>query len=932
MMLRRISRPLHLLSQSLALQNASPYRASAVTNSGSALVNVFRSYSRSSWTPLHNSQTSSAARYFSTSGEGNGEGNGQGDGSNGNEEESKKIGSLEIIDVSELSDDLETASTTKAVGDPAFPTTVPIFPLYRRPIFPAILSPIVVPDSLAQTLSKRDDNPFVGLFLVKDPRKSEATKSITSLDQIHHVGVLGRVLKVTPSRTPGLTEIVVHSLRRIKADGVETSSPHMTVNISMIKDQPYHANDQSIRAYVAEIASTIREILSLNPFFKEQIQHFADQVNLSNPSEIADLAVYITNTDALKLQELLEMTSVEERLQAALSILLGELEVNRLQEKIHKELEEKVASNQRKYYLNEQLKMIKKELGLEQDEKESLMKKFNERLEKMNVPPTALKTIKDEMTKLSLMEPSSSEFNILRNYVDWLTLLPWGVYSKDSYDIKEAAKVLNTEHYGLKDIKERILEFIAIGNLRRSVDGKILCFVGPPGVGKTSIGKSIAQALSRKFYRFSVGGMSDVAEIKGHRRTYIGALPGKMIQSLKMTQTANPVVMIDEIDKLGRGIHGDPASALLEVLDPEQNSAFVDHYLDTPFDLSKVLFVCTANSLETIPGPLLDRMEVIRLSGYVLAEKEQIAKRYLVPASLKESGMKEEFCKIEDIAIRELIEKYCREAGVRNLQKQIEKIHRKAALKIARKKVESIAVTDENLHEFVGKPVFNSDRYYDQPPTGVAMGLAWTQLGGATLYIESVASSSGKKSGGLITTGKMGEVMKESTDLALTFSKNYLKKVQPESEFFDSSSIHMHIPEGATPKDGPSAGITMVTSLLSLALNKKVRNDLAMTGEITLTGKVLPIGGVREKTVAASRSGIKLIILPESNRKDWEELPAHVRKGIKVQFADYYDDVFEIAFKNSADQAGTESPADESSNNSINSSSFGNDDLEDDEE
>ena len=547
------------------------------------------------------------------------------------------------------------------------------------------------------------------------------------------------------------------------------------------------------------------------------------------------------------------------------------------------------------------------------------------------MPEAVRKVFDDEINKLAHLEPAASEFNVTRNYLDWLTQIPWGQRSAENFGIQNAMKVLDEDHYGLKDVKDRILEFIAVGKLRGTVEGKILCFVGPPGVGKTSIGKSIARALNRQYYRFSVGGLTDVAEIKGHRRTYVGALPGRVIQALKKCQTENPLILIDEIDKIGRGYQGDPSSALLELLDPEQNSSFLDHYMDVPVDLSKVLFVCTANMTDTIPRPLLDRMEVIRLSGYVSDEKMAIAEKYLSPAAKDLAGLKEADVKLSDEAIEELIKSYCRESGVRNLKKQIEKVYRKSALKIVQELGEEVlpeekALTDEgkaameeseksketaekdpvsaataseketaeqprvalkvpdtvhvtidkdNLKDYVGPPIFTSDRLYDVTPPGVTMGLAWTQMGGAAMYVESILQSSlkPKSSGGLDITGNLKTVMKESSTIAYSFAKSLLANKFPQNQFFDHAKIHVHVPEGAVQKDGPSAGVTMATSLLSLAFDTPVDPTLAMTGELTLTGKVLRIGGLREKTVAARRAGCKMIIFPEDNLSDWLELP-----------------------------------------------------------
>ncbi|KAG2695778.1 hypothetical protein I3760_07G028700 [Carya illinoinensis] len=666
------------------------------------------------------------------------------------------------------------------------------------------------------------------------------------------------------------------------------------------------------------------------------------------------------------------------------------MEISKIQESIAKAIEEKISGEQRRYLLNEQLKAIKKELGLETDDKTALSAKFRERLEpnREKCPPHVLQVIEEELTKLQLLEASSSEFNVTRNYLDWLTALPWGNYSDENFDVLRAHKILDEDHYGLADVKERILEFIAVGKLRGTSQGKIICLSGPPGVGKTSIGRSIARALNRKFFRFSVGGLSDVAEIKGHRRTYIGAMPGKMVQCLKHVGTANPLVLIDEIDKLGRGHSGDPASAMLELLDPEQNANFLDHYLDVPIDLSKVLFVCTANVVEMIPNPLLDRMEVIAIAGYITDEKMHIARDYLEKTTREACGIKPEQVEVTDAALLALIENYCREAGVRNLQKHIEKIYRKIALRLVRqgelnepavagvqdveseeaqveraegssevvgnetrsdpvkdnsheqatetfveagtvpvdvlddqtqcpadrpsdskevtetKKMEEreatitsekVLVDSSNLTDFVGKPVFHAERIYDRTPVGVVMGLAWTAMGGSTLYIETTQVEQGEGKGAIHITGQLGDVMKESAQIALTVARAILLEKEPENPFFANSKLHLHVPSGATPKDGPSAGCTMITSFMSLAMKKPVKKDLAMTGEVTLTGKILPIGGVKEKTIAARRSEVRTIIFPSANRRDFDELADNVKEGLEVHFVDEYSQIFDLA-------------------------------------
>ena len=565
-----------------------------------------------------------------------------------------------------------------------------------------------------------------------------------------------------------------------------------------------------------------------------------------------------------------------------------------MQTKISKQIEEKVSAQQREFFLREQLKAIKHELGLEKEGKDTEIEKFQKRLKNLKFNEEAERAVEDEMEKLQLIDPSSPEYNVSRNYLDWLTILPWGVFSKDSYNIARARRVLDRDHYGLKDVKERILEFIAVGKMKGDISGSILCLVGPPGVGKTSIGHSIAEALGRKFFRFSLGGMRDEAEIKGHRRTYIGAMPGKFIQAMKTVGTSNPVIMLDEVDKIGASFQGDPASALLEVLDPEQNGSFRDHYLDVPFDLSNVLFIATANQLDTIPRPLLDRMEMIRLSGYILEEKLEIAKRYLIPKTLKSHGLVRSQTTIQKAALKQIIDGYAREAGVRNLEKQIKKIMRRVAMAFAEdEELKKISITKSDLEDYLEKPVFTADEIFEGIP-GVATGLAWTSLGGATLQIEATAMLA--KTKGFKQTGQLGNVMVESSEIAYSYIMAHIADFGVGSEFFDTHFIHLHVPAGATPKDGPSAGVTMATALVSMITGKIVKKKLGMTGELTLTGRVLPIGGVKEKTIASRRSGLKILVFPEDNRKDFEDLPDYLKEGLEVHFVKTFDEVYQIVF------------------------------------
>lgn len=817
------------------------------------------------------------------------------------------------------------------VMDLPIPDKIFLVPLYRRPFFPGIQQVTMTTDFGKKLQDwKQDDNGFIGLFLAKNPtaKDEELTSSDTTsfeddylgteadegqkvfkgsgyVPETFDIGVLGLANQVDVHEKNTLSEL--SGYYRIQIEEVlEKSEKGTLVRVKRLYDKPHSKDNRTIRASNAEIISTINELkLFMNETENRAISNRLLALS-EDPSKLADFGGSLCrNADTALLQEALECLDVDKRQGLVLSLLKGEVKWHQTRNNIFEKINENTRKHHNRMIMQEQLKMIRKQLGYDRDERKTIIEKFKERLKDKVVPENIQKTIDDEMRRLEQLEPSSSEFNVLRNYLDWLTILPWGTHTADNLDVIRAEKILNEDHYGLKDVKERILEFIAVGKLKSIVQGKILCFIGPPGVGKTSIGKSIARALDRKFFRFSVGGMSDVAEIKGHRRTYIGAMPGKIIQCLKSVESSNPVILIDEVDKIGRGgYQGDPSSALLEVLDPGQNGTFLDHYLDVPVDLSQVLFVCTANTRDTIPAPLLDRMEVLNLSGYVLQEKQHIAQQHLIPSARKASGLTKGQAQLSPGAVRALIKDYCREAGVRNLQKQTEKIFRKIAYQIVTSKKSVVAITESNLSQYVGKPVFNSDKYYDDTPVGVVMGLAYTQMGGSTLYVETVVDKlSGKPE--LRTTGQLGDVMKESSSIAYTFAQSFVQEVSLGNRFFDSATLHMHVPEGATPKDGPSAGCTMVTSLISLALDKPVRRNVAMTGEVTLTGKVLPVGGIKEKIIAAGRSGVKDVIVPAENQKDVEELESYIKKGLRFHFADYYQDVFDVAFSSTTKKVAT---------------------------
>ncbi len=799
-------------------------------------------------------------------------------------------------------------------GSPS-PEQIDIFPLVRRPFFPGMAAPIVIdPGPFYETLKQiaKSSHKCVGLLLTKS---ETANAYKVGFDDLYQVGVLARILRIIPTEQGG-AQVILNMEKRMRVVAPLPKSKNLRAKVEYFEDIPVISDE--LKAYAISIISTIKELLKLNPLFKEELQIFLGHSDFTEPGKLADFAVALTTASREELQGVLETFDIQGRIDKALILLKKELDLSILQNSINQKIEATISKSQKDFFLREQLKTIKKELGIEKDDKLVDREKFEARLKERKVPPDVLKVINDEMDKLSVLEVQSAEYAVVRGYVDWLTTIPWGIYSSETHDLAEAEKILEHDHYGLEDIKQRILEFIGVAKLSGTVKGSIICLVGPPGVGKTSIGKSIARALNRKFYRFSVGGMRDEAEIKGHRRTYIGAMPGKLIQALKYCQTMNPVIMLDEVDKMGSSYHGDPASALLEVLDPEQNVEFLDHYLDVRCNLSDILFIVTANVLDTIPEPLKDRMDILRLSGYILQEKVQIAKKYLTPRTRKSMGLKASQVHFSDDALRAIINGYAREAGVRNLESQIKKIMRKIAMKVVRQQEEHTVqkgkkskgktkptestssqyrITASNLSDYLGKPIFTSDRFYQRTPAGVCMGLAWTAMGGATLYIEAVKVAGDKPM--MKLTGQAGQVMKESSEIAWSYLHSAINNYAPGIPFFKKTQVHIHIPEGATPKDGPSAGITMVTALLSLLLDQPILDNLGMTGELTLTGKVLAIGGVKEKLIAARRSGLKVLIFPKDNIRDYDELPEYLKKGLIVHFVEHYDEVFRIAFPES---------------------------------
>lgn len=783
----------------------------------------------------------------------------------------------------------EEGTRPPAVADDVLPDTLHLMPIPNRPFFPGQVQPVAInPQEWAETLKGvgESGSGLIGLSYV--PQKESGSE--IGPRQFPEIGCVVRLHK-PPVATDQEGQFLAQGVRRFRIVRWLSDKPPYLAQVEYPRSQGDKESDE-IKAYAMALIKEIKELLPLNPLYSEELKQYLANFSPTQPSLLADFSAALTTASGEQLQEILDTLPLVSRIEKVLTLLRKEREVAELQGQITSQVNEKVSDQQREFFLREQLKIIEKELGISKDDRTSDSEMFEQRIAGMELPPAVAKRIQEEMNKLSVLETGSPEYGVTRNYLDWATSVPWGVHSEDNLELKNARTVLNAHHEGLDDVKERILEFLAVGSFKGEIAGSILLLVGPPGVGKTSIGRSVADALGREFYRFSLGGMRDEAEIKGHRRTYIGAMPGKFVQALKEVQVANPVIMLDEIDKIGASFQGDPASALLEVLDPEQNSEFLDHYLDLRVDLSKVLFICTANQLDTIPGPLLDRMEITRLSGYVAEEKLSIARNHLWPKQLQRHGLSEDQLKVNDAGLKYVIDSYCREAGVRSLEKQIARIMRKSIVRMLDTDTEKMRVAKKDVDDLLGRPPFSPDK--PLRGLGVATGLAWTSMGGATLAIES--SQIHTLNRGFKLTGRLGEVMRESAEIAYSYVIGHLKDYGCDRDFFDMSMVHLHVPEGATPKDGPSAGITMATALVSLARKERIKRSLAMTGELTLTGQVLPVGGIREKVIAARRSKIMELILPHANRKDFEELPEYLRDGINVHFARNYREVFEYVF------------------------------------
>lgn len=802
--------------------------------------------------------------------------------------------------VEELISNIEETIENEKLGDilpvdKVLPNKLSIVPLQERPIFPGIFTPLMInnPEDIRLIEQAYGADGYIGLVMLKnDVEHSLAT-------DLNSVGTAAKIIKKINLPDGGL-HVFVSTIKRFKIRKTLHVSAPIVCAVDYLEDE--EDDTFEVKALTRALLSEMREITENNPLFSEEMR--LNMVNIDQPGKIADFIASILNIEKKEQQAVLEILNVRHRMEKVLVFIKKEQELLRVQKQIQKEVNQKVEKNQREYFLREQLKTIQEELGTDSEGNATDYQKYREKITNLNFSGEIKESLDNELEKFRLLDPSSPEYTTSRNFLELVVQLPWNDVPTEDYNLLKASKVLENDHYGLEDVKKRIMEYLAVRKLKNDNKGSILLLVGPPGVGKTSIGHSIATAMNKPFYRFSVGGMNDEAEIKGHRRTYIGSMCGKIIQGLKITHTKSPVFMIDEIDKMGSSIHGDPASALLEVLDPEQNVSFRDNYLDLPFDVSNVFFILTANTLDSIPSPLLDRAEIIQLSGYIDQEKIEIAKKYLIPKNLEKNGLKKNQVKYTKAALLTIAQEYAREAGVRNYEKNLDKIHRKLVTEVVSKeedvnlkeKIKEITfeIDSSDLEKYLGKPVFDESEIKKAAVPGTAIGLAWTSMGGDTLLIESMTYP-GKPE--LMLTGQMGDVMKESALIALNWVKSFvIKNKIKKPDWFDKNTLHLHIPEGATPKDGPSAGITMATTFISLFTNKAIKPALAMTGELSLTGQVLPIGGLREKTVAAKRNKIKTIIIPKANERDLDDIPEHVKTGINFIPVSRIEEVIKIAF------------------------------------
>ena len=763
---------------------------------------------------------------------------------------------------------------------------LPILPIYDVALFPKMVLPLMVTkdDSMELIDDAMANNRILGFLVAKN---SDIDSGYTP-DDLYAYGTIAMILKMAKMED-NKAQLMVQGLSRFKVNEFIDGKPYLRANVTLIKEEEHI--DKEIRGLMANAHDLYGKVVDLSPGIPQEIVSMAKSIR--EPGTLADMITSTIDSAQEEKQKILETLDVKKRLKIVTKMLNYQIEILKIGSKIQSQVKEDMGNKQREYYLRQQLKAIQEELG-DKDESSNDIEEYRMKIKKLALPETAEKEAERELKRLANMHPSSSEYTVSLSYLDWMCALPWNTSSEDNLDITKAKKVLDEDHFGLDKAKKRILEFLAVRKLKTDSKGPILCFAGPPGTGKTSLGRSIARAMGREFIRVAVGGMRDEAEIRGHRRTYVGAMPGQIIQGLRRAKTNNPVFVLDEIDKVGMSFQGDPSSALLEVLDPEQNFTFSDNYLNVPFDLSKVLFITTANVLHTIPPALRDRMEVLELLGYTEDEKIKIANRYLIPRQRKAHGLTAGNVTFTKSAIKKLIGGYTREAGLRNLEREIANICRGVASKVAEGETESVTIKIITLPKYLGPERLTPEVSSRIKTPGVVMGMAWTPAGGDLLFIEAIAM---RGKGGLILTGQLGDVMKESVSTALSFIRANAKKLKVDETFFAYHDIHIHVPAGAIPKDGPSAGVTMLTALTSLASGRVVINKMAMTGEITLRGVVLPVGGVKEKVLAAHRAGIKNIILPETNRNDLDEIPNKVKKAIQFHYVEKMINVLELALE-----------------------------------
>ena len=768
------------------------------------------------------------------------------------------------------------------------PSELPILPLRDTVAFPNIVTPLVI--AREKSVKLINDVTAATRILALVAQK-EAEQEDPGPEQIYSYGIAATILRMLKF-PDGSLRVLVQGISRLKILKVIQQEPYMVGKIRLIPDTFEPSTE--LEALKRNVSIQFQKVISLVPQLPDELQIVV--VNTGHPGKLADLIASNLNLSVEEKQKIIETIDIKQRLEILTVFVNRELEVLEMGSKIQDQVQTELGKNQREYFLREQLRAIQKELGIG-DERSAEIEELRQKINQANLPEEALAETLRELDRLSKMQPGAAEYTVSRTYIDWMLALPWSISSEDTIDVELAQKVLDEDHYDLKKVKERIVEYLAVRKLKKDTKGPILCFVGPPGVGKTSLGRSIARAIGRKFVRISLGGVHDEAEIRGHRRTYIGALPGRILQGLKTAGSNNPIFMLDEVDKIGQDFRGDPSSALLEVLDPEQNFSFSDHYIDVPFDLSKVMFITTANVLDTIPPPLRDRMEILDLPGYTEEEKVHIAVKYLIPRQIEENGLKKKGIQFKPDAVHKIVQAYTREAGVRNLERQIAAICRKVARRVAGGEEKKFVIAANDLSEYLGPEKFYSEVKERTSQPGVATGLAWTPTGGDVLFVEATQMPGAKA---LLLTGQLGDVMKESAQAALSYIRSHSQELGLADDFFEKKDIHIHVPAGAIPKDGPSAGVTLATALVSLLKNRPVRHDVAMTGEITLRGKVLPVGGIKEKMLAARRAGIKKVILPTKNQDDLAEISENVKKGMQFFPVDTLDQVFGLALQDQA--------------------------------